>query len=292
MMTRMGHTALMRVDVITAVHAAHARFLTFAWASLRAQSYPDWTWLVQLDGPQAEAWDALSRCGAAGEPRVRVAAHGTHEGPAVTRNIALGGASAPLVHSLDADDEFEPDALALLVTALQTHPAAGFAVGRVRDLLVTGELRDHPLPVPAGVLPRGILLTEWQTTPGQYRLPVHPAGVMWRRSLLLSVGAWAALHGMEDTSAVMARVGNRGGCAPGRAYPAVSSAPWPTIDAGVEIRRGGGHKLRLSGSEQRFSELARHGRQPAEDLLTCWLATMPRCASEAPAEPVRCSSPR
>jgi len=197
-----------------------------------------------------------------------------------------------LVHSLDADDEFEPDALALLVTALQTHPAAGFAVGRVRDLLVTGELRDHPLPVPAGVLPRGILLTEWQTTPGQYRLPVHPAGVMWRRSLLLSVGAWAALHGMEDTSAVMARVGNRGGCAPGRAYPAVSSAPWPTIDAGVEIRRGGGHKLRLSGSEQRFSELARHGRQPAEDLLTCWLATMPRCASEAPAEPVRCSSPR
>jgi cellulose synthase/poly-beta-1,6-N-acetylglucosamine synthase-like glycosyltransferase len=129
MMTRMGHTALMRVDVITAVHAAHARFLPFAWASLRAQSYPDWTWLVQLDGPQAEAWDALSRCGAAGEPRVRVAAHGTHEGPAVTRNIALGGASAPLVHSLDADDEFEPDALALLVTALQTHPAAGFAVG-------------------------------------------------------------------------------------------------------------------------------------------------------------------
>lgn len=204
MMTRMGHTALMRVDVITAVHAAHARFLPFAWASLRAQSYPDWTWLVQLDGPQAQAWDALSRCGAAGEPRVRVAAHGTHEGPAVTRNIALGRASAPLVHSLDADDEFEPDALALLVTALQTHPAAGFAVGRVRDLLVTGELRDHPLPVPAGALPRGILLTEWQTTLGQYRLPVHPAGVMWRRSLLLSVGAWAALHGMEDTSAVMA----------------------------------------------------------------------------------------
>jgi hypothetical protein len=88
------------------------------------------------------------------------------------------------------------------------------------------------------------------------------------------------------------RVGNRGGCAPGRAYPAVSSAPWPTIGAWSRNSPGGGHKLRLSGSEQRFSELARYGRQPAEDPLTCWLATMPRCASEAPAEPVRCSSPR
>ncbi len=204
MMASVVHTALMRVDVITAVHAAYARFLPFAWASLREQSYRDWTWLVQLDGPQAEVLDALSRCGALREPRVRVAANGTHDGPATTRNIALGGASAPLVHSLDADDELEPDALALLVEALQTHPTAGFAVGHVRDLLVTGELREHRLPVPAGVLPRGVLLTEWMTNPGEYRLPVHPAAVMWRRSLLLSVGAWSALHGMEDTGLLMA----------------------------------------------------------------------------------------
>lgn len=64
--------------------------------------------------------DELSRCGALRDPRVRVTANGTHEGPASTRNIALGRASAPLVHSLDADDEFEPDALSLLVAALQT----------------------------------------------------------------------------------------------------------------------------------------------------------------------------
>ncbi|MGH3773841.1 MAG: glycosyltransferase family 2 protein [Pseudonocardiaceae bacterium] len=203
-MTSVVHTALMRADVITAVHAAYAGFLPLAWASLRAQSYRDWTWLVQVDGPEAEVLDALSRCGAAREPRVRVAANGTREGPATTRNVALGGASAPLVHSLDADDELEPDALALLVAALQVHPAAGFAVGHVRDLLVTGELREHLLPVPSGVLPRGVLLAEWVTNLGEYRLPVHPAGVLWRRSLLLSVGAWSALSGMEDTGLLMA----------------------------------------------------------------------------------------
>ncbi|MGH3721346.1 MAG: hypothetical protein ACRDRI_21345 [Pseudonocardiaceae bacterium] len=63
-MTTVVHTALMRVDVITAVHAAYAGFLPLAWASLRAQSHRDWTGLVQVDGPGAEVRDALSRCGA------------------------------------------------------------------------------------------------------------------------------------------------------------------------------------------------------------------------------------
>lgn len=194
----------MRVDVVTAVHAAYARFLPSAWASLRDQIHPHWTWFVQVDGPGAPVLEMLSRCGAAQQARVRVAMNGTHEGPATTRNIALGRAGAPLVHNLDADDELEPAALSLLVGALQADAAAGFAIGQVRDLLAAGELREHPLPVRPGVVARGALVATWTTGADGYRLPVHPAGIMWRRALLLSVGGWSALHGMEDTGLLMA----------------------------------------------------------------------------------------
>ncbi|MFF1359907.1 glycosyltransferase family 2 protein [Streptomyces sp. NPDC058297] len=192
------------VSVVTAVHAPHAPFLTDAWASLREQDHGDWEWLVQVDGPHPAVTAALEKCGAAGDPRVRVAVNGTAEGPAVTRNIALGRSRAPFVQNVDADDALEPGALTALTAVLAADPDVGFAVGRARDLLPSGELRDHVLPLDPGPLPRGSLAARWQTAPGSYRLPVHPAGVLWRRSLLLAVGGWSALRGMEDTGLLMA----------------------------------------------------------------------------------------
>jgi hypothetical protein len=70
--------------------------------------------------------------------------------------------------------------------------------------LDNGELHDEESLVAAGVLPRNSLVRAWRTEPGDYRVPVYPAGVMWRRSLLLAVGGWLALYGMEDTGLLMA----------------------------------------------------------------------------------------
>lgn len=188
---------------MTAVHAPHAGFVASAWASLRGQTFPDWTWWVQVDGPADPVLAALEDCGARADGRVRIDVNGTDAGPAVTRNIALGRSRAPLVQNLDADDELEPRALAVLVEALAAHPSAGFAFGHARDLLPGGELRDHPLPLRPGLVPRGDLVTRWSTSPDDYRLPAHPAGVMWRRPLLLAAGGWPALHTMEDTGLLM-----------------------------------------------------------------------------------------
>ncbi len=185
----------MEIAVLTAVHAGYTRYLPAAWRSLCAQTHTDWTWFVQVDGARSpEVTAALIGCGAADDPRLRLAFNGTREGPAITRNIALGRISATLVQNLDADDELEPTALAALSTALDAEPSAGFAVGPARDLLTSGELRSFPWDFTAGSLPRGALLEAWNTTPGAYRLPVHPAGVMWRRDLLLAAGGWAALR--------------------------------------------------------------------------------------------------
>ncbi|MFI8422169.1 glycosyltransferase [Streptomyces sp. NPDC085479] len=199
-----GRDLTVRVDVVTAVHAGHAGFLPEAWRSLRRQTHPAWRWLVQADGPPEEARAALAACGAAADPRVSFACHATAEGPAVARNIALARATAPLIQNVDADDELEPDALTALAGALAAHPSAGYAVGHARDLTPDGALHDHPLPLAPGPIPRGALLAAWRTAPAEYRVPVHPAGVMWRRSLLHLLGGWSALHGMEDTGLLMA----------------------------------------------------------------------------------------
>ena len=195
----------MRVDVVTAVHGSYAEHVAATWSSLRAQTHRDWHWLVQVDGPDhGDVRAALADCGATRDRRVRIAAHRTRVGPANSRNLALGRSSAPLIQNLDGDDELEPTALALLARALTTHPDSGYAAGHARDLLPSGELRAHKLPLRGGTLPRGALLENWSTAPGRYRLPLHPAGVMWRRGLLTELGGWSAMEGMEDTGTLMA----------------------------------------------------------------------------------------
>jgi glycosyltransferase involved in cell wall biosynthesis len=194
----------MGVEVLTAVHAGYAKFLPAAWTSLKAQSCAEWVWLVQIDGSDGLVLDELSRCGAAEDDRVRIASNGTREGPATTRNLALGRASAALIQHLDADDELEPNALTVLSAALHRHPTTGYAVGHARDLLPTGELREHALPIQPGVLEQGCLPHGWRTEPDRYEVPVHPAGVMWRHELLLTLGGWPALRGIEDTALLMA----------------------------------------------------------------------------------------
>lgn len=186
------------------MHGTYAKFLPAAWRSLLAQTHQDWRWLVQADGIAADVLGPLIECGADRDPRVAFAINGTREGPAITRNVALGRATAPLIQNLDADDELEPTALEAMVAALHAHPTAGFAVGPARDLLDSGDLVEFPLPFAAGLIARGALVDAWITEPERYCLPVHPAGVMWRRELLIAAGGWTAMHNMEDTGLLMA----------------------------------------------------------------------------------------
>lgn len=195
----------MRVDVVTAAHGPYARYLPAAWSSLRRQTHQDWRWVVQVDGPDArEVRAALRSCGAAADPRISLDAHRATVGPANTRNLALGRSDAPLVQNLDADDELEPSALAALSRALLATPETGYAVGQARDLLPDGRLRSVRLPLRPGPIARGALVEHWPQPPAPYRVPVHPAGVMYRRDLLEELGPWQALEGMEDTGLLMA----------------------------------------------------------------------------------------
>jgi len=254
----------MRVDVVTAVHADYACYLPAAWDSLRRQGYPHWTWRIQIDGPDDEVRAALDACGASADGRVQIGAHGTREGPGVTRNVALGACTGQLVQNLDADDELEPGALAALVGALAADPAAGYAVGHARDLHPDGTLASAPLAVPAGRLARGALAIAWSAAlaervlPDRALPPVHPAGVMWRRNLLIAVGGWAALRGVEDTATLIAG----SALAPGVLLD-VPTLRYRRHEAqlsrNLENFSGGGISIPLSGSERPCSPPVRPG---------------------------------
>ena len=257
----------MRVDVVTAAHAEYATYLPATWDSLRRQHHPHWTWRIQIDGPPRAVLEALADCGATEDGRVQVAAHGTQEGPAVTRNIALGACTAPLVQNLDADDELEPDALAVLTSALGAHPTAGYAVGHARDLHDDGSLHAASLAVPAGPLARGALAVAWMAAlPHRTLPPVHPAGVMWRRNLLLAIGGWAALRGVEDTATLIA----------GSALATGILVDTPTLRyrrhgaqrsrQSTEFAGGGGVSMPSSGNAPRYSPPAHPGRSPASRI--------------------------
>ncbi|MGW4371636.1 glycosyltransferase family 2 protein [Nocardia takedensis] len=252
----------MRIDVVTAVHAAYAHFLPDAWQSLRQQSRSDWRWLVQADGDATAVRAQLIACGATEDPRVCLATNGTLEGPAVTRNVALGRATAPLVQNLDADDELEPTALDTLARTLQMYPQAGYAVGPARDLLASGELIAVPLPFPRGLLARGAIIDAWVTTPDHYRLPVHPASIMWCRDLLLTLGGWTAMRNMEDTGLLMA--------ASALSYGVITDVPVlryrrhraQRSTKTTSFEGGGGSKSRLFDNVQRYCGVAHLGARP------------------------------
>ncbi|WP_327101317.1 hypothetical protein OIE68_22590 [Nocardia vinacea] len=60
-----------------------------------SQTHQDWRWLIQVDDESpASVLAALGECGAADDPRISLAVNGSHEGTAITRNVALGRAIA------------------------------------------------------------------------------------------------------------------------------------------------------------------------------------------------------
>ncbi|WP_371500734.1 glycosyltransferase family 2 protein [Kitasatospora sp. NBC_00374] len=193
------------VSVLTACRTGRVATLPDALASLEAQHGTDWEWVLQFDGPVPALPPALLPAHTSGRLTVGGSERPGGYGPAEARNRGLARCRGELVQNLDADDELEPDALTLLAGALRERPDAAYAVGDARDLLPDGSLVSVALELRPGLLAPGEVYRHWRTEPASaYSVPLHPAGVMWRRSVLLEFGGWPALWGMDDTALLMA----------------------------------------------------------------------------------------
>lgn len=112
------------VSIITpAFDAAHCIGETYA--SLQAQTYTAWEWLVVDDGSTDDTPD-LVRALAEKDPRIRLLAVAGETGlPARARNVGLAAARGDFLAFLDADDLWHPEKLARQMEHLANHPEAG-----------------------------------------------------------------------------------------------------------------------------------------------------------------------
>lgn len=163
----------------------HGRFLEEAVQSALGQSAGEPRVIVVDDGSTDEGtMRALE-----GLPdRVEVVRQ-ANAGPAAARNAGIERTDSPYLLMLDADDRLPPDALAVLLGALEADPEAGYAYGTMRHFGTWSGTVDFPPFDPFKLLYRGIV--GW-------------IGLL-RRSVWEEVGGYdAELGGMEDWNLTLA----------------------------------------------------------------------------------------
>jgi len=109
-----------------------AAYAAEALESLRAQTRADWHAILVDDGsddPTGAEFDGFASL----DPRFTVVHHPERRGLGAARNTGLDLARTPFIGFLDADDVMEPNALALLVGALE-RGSSDIAVGAYRRL--------------------------------------------------------------------------------------------------------------------------------------------------------------
>lgn len=110
------------ISVITPVKRGGGRWLNECWDSLLTQDEERWEWLLELDGNGDIEQDIINLLKRA-DSRLKVASCGVQMYAAACRNMALSRAQGKWVLPLDADDKLAPNALRILLCAVQSNNA-------------------------------------------------------------------------------------------------------------------------------------------------------------------------
>ena len=127
-----------QISIIVPAYNAE-KYLATTLDSVLAQTFSAWELLIINDG-SVDGTAAIAGGYAASDPRVRLISQ-TNSGVSAARNYGfhLSCASTEFVIFLDADDVWEPGALALLLAVLNAHPEAPAAYGLARYVGKAGE---------------------------------------------------------------------------------------------------------------------------------------------------------
>lgn len=139
-----------KVSIVVPVYNME-QFIESGVQCLREQTYPETEILLIDDGSTDHSASLCDRM-AESDPRIRVA-HTKNQGPGPARNLGIELATGEYLHFFDVDDYLYPQAVALLVEAMETTNAdlvvGGFevddqnknkrAIPKAGHLLLTGE---------------------------------------------------------------------------------------------------------------------------------------------------------
>src|SRR4051812_28957052 len=97
-------------------------------ASIFAQTYPNWEWMIVDDGSTDNSWEVLQGF-AANDSRVRIFQRDREpKGACTCRNIAVEKATGDYVIFLDTDDLLATFCLEQRVKAMDEHPDCDFVI--------------------------------------------------------------------------------------------------------------------------------------------------------------------
>lgn len=129
------------VSVFTPSH--QPGYLTEAFASLRAQSFQDWEWVVLLNG--GARWSPPEH-----DPRVRIITDDHVEGVGAAKRRACAETAGELLVELDHDDLLASRALQAIVKAWEADPGAALFYSHCAQILADGRRDDARFDPAAG----------------------------------------------------------------------------------------------------------------------------------------------
>jgi cellulose synthase/poly-beta-1,6-N-acetylglucosamine synthase-like glycosyltransferase len=132
------------ISVVTPTFHTDPDVLARTWASLKAQTYTDWEWVVWDDSRDDRVWRHLY--GLAADERYRIVAHRSHVHSGSIGQVKRRGfmaAEGDVLVELDHDDELTPDCLQHVADAF-ADPQVGFVYSDWCELLPSGESGRYP----------------------------------------------------------------------------------------------------------------------------------------------------
>jgi O-antigen biosynthesis protein len=196
-----------RVSVFTPSN--RTRFLDECLASLLAQTYHDWEWVVLLN--QGMRWRPEHD-----DPRVRVVLDDGVTGVGAAKRRACAEAAGEILLELDHDDLLVPECIAEVVAAFDAHPEVGFVYSDFAYVSPDGGRDDSRFAETSGwsyreetVAGREVLVCEaMEATPHNvsyiWYAPNHVRAFL--RELYEKVGGYDATLAVADDHDLMCRL--------------------------------------------------------------------------------------
>lgn len=134
----------MKISVVTTTYNTPPDILARTWASLKAQTYKQWEWVIWDDSTTDAVWQQVY--GFASDERYKVSIHRSHVHSGSIGSVkrkAFMVATGEVLVELDHDDELTPDCLKEVAGAFY-HSDAGFVYSDWCEILPDGQSGKYP----------------------------------------------------------------------------------------------------------------------------------------------------
>lgn len=132
------------ISIITPIYNTNKEILARTWASLKAQTFKDWEWVVWDDSTNNNAWSQVY--GFASDERFKIALYKPHVHSGnigYIKHQAFMLASGDILVELDHDDELTSDCLEEIYNAFQ-NPEIGFVFSNWCEINEHGQSCRYP----------------------------------------------------------------------------------------------------------------------------------------------------